>query len=217
MPKLLKVVLLSALAVFAFAAVGATTASAHEFFVNGKAIGAGEKIEVQGNQLPGNNQLEGVIAGASVHISCQQVLLPAAKNVLEEKGKLKTAQEYKACTLTTVNGEGIVENSPKCKVANFNAEGSGELTEAGVFSVKGSPFATIKIENSETETCTLKGEYKVETTQECSVPHYSVSVYILLILCTPLGSKSLKLGTEPAKLYASIGLAGVKGQLLSAN
>ncbi len=208
--------MLSALVVFAFAAVASSTASAHEWFVNGKAIAAAEKVEISGNQLPGENQLEGVILGASVHISCQQVVLPAASNLLEEKGKLKTKQEYKACTLSTVNGEGVVENSPKCKIANFNAEGAGELSEAGIIKVKGEPFAIIKIEENG-GACTLKGEYKVETTQECSLPHFAVASLVAVILCNPTGSKLLKLGVEPAKLYADIGVAGTKGQTLSSN
>ncbi len=212
----LRMLLLSLVAMVALGSVTAATASAHEFLVNGAAIGAGEKVEIQGNQLPGNNQLEGVIAGASVRILCLVVLLDPVGNLLEEKGKLKTKQEYKSCSVSSVSG-GAAENQPKCKVANFTAEGSGELTEAGVISVKGSPFTTIKIENNGTETCLLKGEFKVETTQECSLPNYPVTSYIIIILCSPTGSKLLKLGTEPAKLNAIFGVSGTKGQTLSSN
>jgi hypothetical protein len=212
----MKLLMLSLLATFALAGVASSTASAHEWFVNGVKIAAAEKVEIDGNQIPGDNQLEGIIATLNVHITCQEVLAPPAGNLLEEKGKVKIKLEYKACTIYTVGGE-VVENQPKCKVAGFTAEGAGELTEAGIFTVKGAPFATIKVENSETEACTLKGEFKVETTDLCSLPHFGVAGYVPVIECNPTGSKELKLGAEPAKLYATVGVAGTKGQKFSSN
>jgi hypothetical protein len=212
----MKLVVLSLLAAFALSAVASSTASAHEWLVNGKAIAAGEKVEINGNQIPGNNQLEGVIAKLSIHITCQEVLAPPAGNTIEEKGKFKIKLEYKACTVYALESEAM-GNEPKCKVAAFNAEGSGELTAAGIMTVSGAPFATIKIENSETETCLLDGEFKVETTQVCSLPHYAVAAWVAVIECNPAGSEKLKLGTEPAKLYSVVGVSGTKGQKLSSN
>jgi len=209
----MKLVMLSLLAAFSLSAVASSTASAHEWIVNGKAVAAAEKVEVNGNQLQGNNQLEGVIAKSSVHITCQEVLAPPAGNILEEKGKLKIKLEYKACTVYTIAAE-AVENQPNCKVAGLTAEGAGELTEAGILTVKGAPFATIVISGTG---CLLNGEYKVETTEVCSLPHYAVAVYVATIECNPAGSKELKLGTESSKLYSVIGIAGTKGQKLSSN
>ncbi len=192
---------------------GAAGASAHEFLVNGTAIAPAEKIEVQGNVIA--VQTEGILAGASIHTTCQEGVVPAASNLLEEKGKVKIKIEYKACTISTVNA-GVVENLPKCKLASFNIEGSGELTEAGVVSIKGSPFATLKIEENG-GACTLKGEFKEEGTVLCSIPDYSVTGNLALLVCTPTGSTGLKEGTEPAKLYLTTGLYAAKGQTLSSN
>jgi hypothetical protein len=189
----------------------------HRFIVNGKTIGKGEKIEVQANLASAVNQLEGVVAKLSVHISCQLTLAPAAGNALEESGKLKLKVEYKACAATTVSG-GVVENQPKCKVKEFAAEGTGELAEAGVIVVKGTPFATVHMEEvTGAGACTLAGEFKVEGSQKCSLAHYPVTVTVGVIECNPSGSKELKLGGEPAKLYSSIAVSGTKGQTLSSS
>lgn len=215
----MKVVMLSLLATFALGAVGSATASAnatHRWLVNGAEITGTETVALVGNQIPGNNQLEGVVASTSVHITCQEVLTASGANYLEKEGKLKMKLEYKACTVYSVAG-GVVENQPKCRVLNMTAEGSGELIEAGQFKLEGKPFVVVKIENAESVTCLIKGEYKVEPSLTCTLPHYAVQLYVATIECNPEGSKELKLGTEIAKLYSVFGIAGTKGQLLSSN
>jgi hypothetical protein len=208
-----KLAILSMLAAFALSATASATAMAHEFFVNEKAIGKGEKVEVQGNQIPGVNQLEGTVAKLQVHITCQENPLPAGStDVLEEAGKLKIKSEYKGCTVSTVSG-GVVENQPKCKLKEFAAEGSGELIESGTMSVKGSPLGTVHIEEvTGAGACTLTGEFKMEGTQACTVPHSEVVVTVLTVECNPAGSKELKLGAEPTKLTSTASITGTKGQ-----
>jgi hypothetical protein len=119
---------------------------------------------------------KGTVAKLSIHITCQEGLLPAgAENVLEEAGKFKIKLEFKACTVTTVNA-GVIENQPKCKVASFTAVGSGELTEAGIISVTNKPFATIEIaEVTGAGACTLTGKFEITGTQLCAIPHYSLT------------------------------------------
>jgi hypothetical protein len=211
--------MLSLLATFALGAVVSATASAnasHEWFINGAKITGTETVSIAGNQIPGNNQLEGVVASTSVHIVCQEVLTASGANYLEKEGKLKMKLEYKACTVYSIAG-GVIENQPKCRVLNMTAEGSGELIEAGQFKLEGKPFVIVRIENAEGVTCLIKGEYKVEPSLTCSLPHYAVQGYVAVIECNPEGSKELKLGTEIAKLFTSFGVAGTKGQLLSSN
>jgi hypothetical protein len=217
----MKIVVLGLLAVFAVSAVASSSAFAHEWLVNQKAIAKGEKVEIQGNQIPGINQLEDTIAKLSVHISCQLVIVPAAGNILTEGGRLeKFKTEYKACTVTTVSG-GVVESQPKCKVKEFAVEGTGELSEAGIVSLKEKEkvgLATIHIEEvTGAGACTLAGEFKVEGSQICTLPHYAVDVDVAVLECNPAGSKELKLGSEPAKLYSSVGLSATKGQTLGSN
>jgi hypothetical protein len=211
-----KLVMMSLLAVCVLSAVASSTAlAAHEFLVNGKAVAKGEKVEVQGNVVAA--QLEGVVAKLSIHVTCQEGIAPAAGNVLEEAGQLKIKVELKACTVTTISS-GVAENQPKCKLKEFSAEGSGELTEAGIISVKGSPFAVIHIEEvSGAGTCSLVGEFKIEGKQLCAIPDYALTGTLGPVVCDPTGSKELKLGGEPIKLYTSIGLSGTKGQTLSSN
>jgi hypothetical protein len=206
--------MLSVLAALALSAVASSTAMAtHEFFVNEKTIGKGEKIEVDGNQMPGGNLLEGTVAKLQINIACQANQLPAGSaDVLEEAGKFKIKSEYKGCTVSTVSG-GTVENQPKCKLKEFAAEGSGELIESGTMRVKGSPLGTVHIEEvSGAGACALAGEFKMEGTQACTVPNSEVVVTVLTVACNPAGSKELKLGAEPTKLTSTVSIAGTKGQ-----
>jgi hypothetical protein len=212
-----KLVMLSLLATFALSAVASSTALAtHEFLVNGKAIAKGEKVEVQGNVIAEGT--ETTIAKLPVHMACVEgAVPPGTTNVLEEAGKFKTKVEYKTCGVVTVSG-GIAEDQPKCKVPGFITEGSGELTEAGVVSIKGTPFATVRIEEvAGAGACALTGEYKVEGTQLCAIPDYSLTGYIGPIVCDPTGSKELKLGGEVLKVFSTTGIYATKGQTLSSN
>jgi hypothetical protein len=214
-----KLVMVSLLVTFALSAVSSPTVSAHEFIVNGKGVAAGEKVEFGGNwQQQQQQQIEIVVAKLSAHMHCQMVIIPiGTTNVLEEKGKMKVKIEFKACTVYTLSGE-IIENQPKCKIKEFTAEGSGELTEAGMITVKGAPFATIHIEEvTGAGACTLAGEFKIEGTQLCPISHYAVGVIVIIITCNPAGSKELKLGGEPAKLYLPLVASGSKGQRISSN
>lgn len=205
---------LTILAMLMLVAGESSTALAHEFTVNGKAVGTGETIEILGG---GGIFLETTVASTAVHIGCGEGLLPkGAKNIIEEKGKFKVAIEFKSCT-TTVVSSGVEGDEPKCKVPNFNMEATGELTEAGVASISHSPFATIDIEGVGTETCPLKGDFELKGTQLCDVPDYSVTVPWVDMGCNPLGGKEIKFGTESAKIYLSLGINGARGETFSSN
>ncbi len=214
---------LAALTIFSVLALGvgesATALAAHEFVVGGKAVGKGEKVEVQGG---GGIFLEATAAKTATHLRCAEGLLPAGvTNVLEELGKFKSKLELKACTATAVTA-GAEEDEPKCKVPNFNLESAGELTEAGVASISGVGekvlLATVKIEEvAGAGACSLAGTYELKGTSLCDIPDYLVTGPGIVMGCNPLGSKEVKFGLEPAKLDLSLALSGTKGQTFSSN
>ncbi len=200
-------------------AVACEGGMAHEFLVNGAKIAAGEKVEVRGT---GGFAVEATVASLATHVRCDEGLLPVGTaNVLEEAGKFKSKLELKACTSTIVS-TGTEEDEPKCKVANFNVENTGELTEAGIATISGAAaekvFAEIVIsEVAGAGACALAGTYKLKGTTACDIPDYLVTIPGIFIGCDPLGSKEIKLGTESAKLDLPLGIEGTKGQTFSSN
>jgi hypothetical protein len=195
-------------------------AIAHEFLVNGSAIKAGEKVEVKGS---GGVALEAEIAKTPAHIGCGEGLLPAgASNLLEEAGKFKSKIELKACGIDMVIF-GVEEDLPKCKVANFNVENTGALTEAGIATVLGTGAEKLlgQILVSEVTgagACTLAGTYKLLGTTTCDIPDYPVTSPGIVVGCNPLGGKEVKLdGGESVKLDLVLGIEGAKGQTFSSN
>jgi hypothetical protein len=211
--------MLSVLTALALSTVASATASAYVFNINGKELAEGEKIEVIGNAIPGENQLEGTVAKSTIATTCQGDLLPSAGNVIEERGKLKVKIEFKACTVVSIN-KGVVENLPKCRVkgGEFAMTAEGELTGAGELTIKpksGEPLVTLTIEEvSGGGACTLTGTYKVEGSQVCTLPHFEVQAAVVALACNPAGGK-VKLGGESARLYTTVAIAGAKGQKLS--
>lgn len=196
------------------------SAIAHEFLVNGAAIAKTEKVEVKGN---GAVALEAEIAKTAAHIGCSEGLLPSGvSDVLEEAGKFRSKIELKACGVDIVSGGGE-EDLPKCKVANFNVENTGELTEAGIATVLGAGaerlFGQILIsEVTGAGACTLTGTYKLTGTTACDIPDYQVTNPGITVACSPLGAKEVKLsGAESVKLDLALGIEGLKGQSFSSN
>jgi hypothetical protein len=201
-------------------ACGGPPAMANEFLVNGSAIAKGEKVEVKGG---GGVDLEATIAKLTTHIGCGEGLLPAGtSNVLEEAGKFKSKIELKACGTDIVNS-GAEEDEPTCKVANFNVESAGELSEAGIASISGTGtekiFGEIVIsEVTGAGACALAGTYKITGTTTCDIADYPVTSPGITIGCNPLGGKEVKLsGSEAIKLDLVLGIEGTKGQTFSSN
>lgn len=210
----------TALACGAIAFLWGGPAIAHEFLVNGSAIKAGEKVEVKGS---GGVALEAEIAKIAAHIGCGEGLLPTgASDLLEEAGKFKSKIELKACGIDMVSA-GAEEDLPKCKVANFNVESTGELTEAGIATVSGTGTEKLlgQILVSEVAgagACTLSGTYKLLGTTTCDIPDYPVTSPAIAVGCNPLGGKEVKLdGGESVKLDLALGIEGAKGQTFSSN
>jgi hypothetical protein len=212
-----KVVMLGLLAAFALSAVSSSAASAHEWLVNGKPIGTGEEVELNGSLIPNQptQHSQATVAGLPIDIVCHRPhgffgwLKAAVKFIF--KGVLSVCQ---APTIAS----GVISNQPKCKVSDINVEGKGELIEAGQVVLSGAPFATFKIEEvMGAGACALTGEYKIEGTQVCTLPHYSVTATTMVLECNGAGSKELKLGVESTKFYAQALFAGAKGQTLSSN
>jgi hypothetical protein len=203
---------------------GGTFEGPHHFTVNGKAIGRGETVEITGQDVE-LGQLEGRIGeGASAinaHVTCNDAFAPTgAGNVLEEKGQAKLKVESKACSIYEINAGGPASLT-SCKVANFVTEASGELAEAGVikFAGKGAEkeFGRIEIENVAGSTCSVAGTYAMKGAQLCDIPSYAFEGAASKLICTGTGSKELKLGKEPAKIYSRLAIAGTKGQKLSSS
>jgi hypothetical protein len=204
----------------AVACGGPPPAMAHEFLINGSAIAKGETVEVRGG---GGVGLEAMIAKLTTHVGCGEGLLPTgASNVLEEAGKFKSKIEFKACGTDIVNA-GAEEDESTCKVANFNVESTGELTEAGIATVSGAGTekllgSVIISEVTGAGACALTGTYKLTGTTLCDIPNYPVINPEITMGCSPPGGKEVKLsGSESVKLDLALGLEGIKGQAFSSN
>ncbi len=219
----MKFVMLSLVAAFALSATAVSTASAHEFLVNGTPLASGATEGLQGEQnLNTIYQFESVVKGTSIHITCQETLIGSEKNFLEggNPGKAKLFPEFKACTGYSVNTKThLVENLPECKTKVTSTQAEGELTGPGELTLRpksGSSFAEVEFA-TETGACTIAGTFKVEGNELCTLPHFAVEGAVAQLECNPGGS-SLKLGgTEPAKFYGGFALASTKGNKFSSN
>jgi hypothetical protein len=215
-----KLVMLSLLAALALTAIASSTALAtHEFKVNGTAIPSGSKVEVQG-QIIELGQLEGEVGSGNlkVHITCNQAKGTASnKNVLESGGKSLLKAEFTGCQVYEVNN-GAPKTLP-CEIKEPIAiEGKGAtVAENGVVEFKGNEeptkerFGSIEFKGG---TCTLLGSDEARGSQLCDVPSYGFEGDIGEVICTGTGSANLKLGTNPAKIYARLAVAPTAGQKL---
>jgi hypothetical protein len=220
-----KIVMLSLLAVFALSAAASASASAatHQWLINGTLLGTGGTEEIQGNGLPyvQEGQFESSISGLGLHIYCQTAILPSGKeNILEggSTGKAKGRIEFTGCGVFDVSSKGASETLSACKIAAepIVAKVEGELSGAGVLTLKGEPLSIFEIVKTNKEaTCAAAGIYEVKGTQVCVVPHYGVALYVHVIECTPGGS-SLKTsvggaGENPSNFYLGVGAATKSG------
>ncbi len=192
------------------------------FKVNGANIIAGEKVEAQTDSLSTVNQLESAVAGVGLHVTCEEALgSPGTENVLEEAGKVILKPEFKGCAVSDVSSKGVSEPLSVCKVkeGGFTVTSDGELTAAGILTLKPmgkEPFATITIEGNKESKCTVAGTFKIEGSQICTLPHYAVEAYAMVLACGPGGGK-LTMGGEAARLYSTLGVTSAKGGKLSSN
>jgi hypothetical protein len=167
------------LSLAAAAALSAGTASlawaeepAHEFMVGGKTIAEGEKVEIQETQIPGRNEIEGLVKSLSVNIPCQQAASAAGTAFLEAKGEGKSTIEFKGCTPVEVN-KGVVENVPGCAVekGKFSNILNGILSKIDYLLTPAGKEGgvVVTIGKSGKEACALEGSFDIEGTQPARI------------------------------------------------
>jgi hypothetical protein len=211
--------LLAALALSAFAS--AAPASAHEFFVNTKAVAEKEKVEMVGNTIGHRQpQFELIQKGTILHIQCQRVTL--SKFTLGFAGSIVLSLLLSGCTSTTVVNQLAVLH-PTCKIGNggeIKVEAEGKITTAGEVAL--TPKGSIVIEEAieKAGACATAGTYTLAGESKCTLPHYSVEAAVAAIECNPAGSTlKTEIGAEKtsAKFYGSFAFAGAAGQKVASN
>jgi hypothetical protein len=203
----LKLTGLSLLAALTITAIASSSALAHEYLVEGKAIAAGEKVEAVGDT--GLQWVETKIGGLPIVQECDEGL---GTGNLEEKGKSTSRSESKNCRIFEIN-KGKRTYLSACSLKEpVVIEATGELTGVGEDILTGSgkeeTFSEFEIKG---ESCVIKGKYKVKGTQLCTSPLAELEKVLHEGICTAAGSK-LKLGTESVRLY---GLKAGSGKLKS--
>jgi len=180
----LKAVLLSLVAVFAFSAVAAASASAHSYWVSGTELLEGEKREVEGT------------SGTSLLVAAELTVI-CTRDVFT--GTIKGGGDSTATVKFT---ECSVEAAPRCAVTEpieFNVgdhltsfeEKIGDAFEPEA----GGTFVTIKVTGGE---CSLAGKYEVKGKQQCGLgANAEREQEEHEIVCTPAGSE-LKFGKKAA-------------------
>jgi hypothetical protein len=159
-----------------------TSASAHEFIIEGK--GAGIEPEESMIWSSGVNRMEGEIEGHVVIIICEKdAKLPGGQIVRE------------GCNLTLVEKGVLIV--PSCIIhegGRLSEELVGEIAGEGEYREKGKKaeetFAEFKIEaiGEKTEKCPLEGAYKIKGSETCVLPHTTVEADLHSLICSPLSS-----------------------------
>lgn len=201
-----KHLLLAILAVFAVSAGVSASASAHEFFVEGKAVTGTERFEF--TSTSGTSTLE---AESLAIIECKK---DTDKGFLEAKGATIVTIKYTECKVFGPKKEA----EPLCKVTEpIEVIAADHLT---IFEYKlgdlfepetSAIFATIEITGAE---CLLKGKYEVTGKQQCKLPEAETEKVTHEVVCEPPGSE-LHLRTAPSK-FTSTDTVEVAGKKWSA-
>ncbi len=193
--------LVAMIAVFAFSAVAAASASAHAFFVKGVEVKAEEKFETTGTSsspIQSPAKLQSIVGGVKVVIECESDVF---KDTIEKEGKTTATVKWGGCTVWEIKA-GKKTHLTTCKVTEpIEAKNlkdklitgpGGVVEEEFEPETSGGTFTTIEITG-----CALEGKYKVTGIQVCSLPNGEIEGYAHEIVCTPTGSK-LKFGAESA-------------------
>jgi len=210
----MKFILLGLLAAFAVSAVASASASAatHNFKIEGKTVGTGEKEELIVQSKAG--LFESAIAGTKTTITCQEDI--GGVSTIEEKGKSKFELKFKNGCLFWEVKEGKKAVLTACKVKEpILAKGEDELSggtgnPVEEFKEKGTEaFTTIEIEGG---SCAFAKKFEVKGSTTCALPEAAVEEATHEIICTGVGS-NLKFGGEAAYLYTTewLNLKSLKG------
>jgi hypothetical protein len=218
----IKIGLFSVLATVALsAAMSSSALAAHEFRVNGTAVGA-TAFEVQGSSQEG--WFETTTAGNQLVLNCQADYTSVEKesNLLEKEGKSKAKLEFRNCFVYKLETTGKKVALGECHVTEpVVAEATDKLENVGEDKFTGTKaeetFAEIVLPKSETCSLTKTAAItlKAKGAEVCTVPLAQEEDVVHELFCTPGGS-TLKSGTEPARFWSTELLKLVKAEPWSA-
>lgn len=209
-------ILLAAFTALALSALMAGSAlAAHEFKVEGAAVGA-TPFEIGGNGYAGD--FEGTAAGSTVTFICLAgyTSIAAGTNQVEKEGKSKFKTELRNCFIAKVS-EG--KSAPtECKVTEpIIAEATGSLVGTSEDKFTGSKaeetFSEIVLPKEEKCVLTKLASItlKLKGAEDCTIPLSLEENVVHQLLCSPAGS-SLATGTEPARLWSAATLKLADGK-----
>jgi hypothetical protein len=185
----LRLILVAAMALFAFAAV-ASAASAHNYRVEGVNI-VGDHIDIHTVDLTHVQVFHATPFGVATQIECKHTV---SLFLLKEGGLSSGSNVYSFCT---------VVKPAKCTLKETTAKISGELLTAAEtkFSATEKSFDTINLEGAE---CSLHEKpFEVTGTQKCTSPEAESEKAEHTIQCTTAGSE-LKAGGKVATYEGTI-------------
>ncbi len=186
-----RLMLLGLLTMLTISAIASSSASAHNYKIEGTEIK--ESSSVEGKS--GVSNLASKIAGLKIVIRCTK---DKFKGKIEVKAKSTASIEFEECKLFEENASKELKELSACKVKVPTTSVKDELTETPVKDLftpeKGEEFTKIEITG---ETCVLKGKYEITGSQKCELPEAGSSKIEHTIECKPSGS-SLFLKKEAA-------------------
>jgi hypothetical protein len=179
----MRLVVLAALSVFAFSAVAATAAQAHEYKVEGSPL-AGEKPFTVNST--GTFVLKGKPLGVNTTITCTAV---KGSGTLKAAGASNAALEFSSCTVTQVKNCGVSEPIPVTVGDQLIGLGEDEFKPES-----GTTFTEVTLTGT---SCSVKGTYKVEGSQVCEISSPGTEAVSHSLSCSETRS-SLTLGGRVA-------------------
>jgi hypothetical protein len=189
-----KSILLAVLVIVSMGTIGATSASAAVYEVSGGTLP--EKIESSG----GSATLKSSLFKIEILITCKKNVL---KGEIETEGKSKGEIIFEECSIGNSK-----EKFTNCEVANIKIKARDQLVEntksviEDEFLPESKSLAEVVIKNSGEKTCAEKGNFLVEGTQSCELPHSEELIVEHEIKCSPFGS-ALTFDKEAATLEAA--------------
>jgi hypothetical protein len=188
----------------------ATTATAHEFRVEGKSLTAPEGI-AEKTTTARRLVVLGTPFGVNMHVECTKIHVAAGVSFIEPTGKSVSHPEFSNCTV--VKPVNCTLNEPVV------ARDKGLLVEVGgaieeeLTPAEGAAFTTVTLTGS---SCSLKGKpFEVGGSQLCELPEAGTEKASHEGVCKVAGS-SLKAGGKAATLEGSTTVKLESGKLWSA-
>ncbi len=187
MSKTKLTLLLCLVTVLSMSAVASSSASAHEFLIEGTEIKAGEKFELNGPGVGVGgikvkiDALEFIIGGVRIQQKCPEYTLTLT---LEPGNNTKWKQVSDQCQLYKINAAGRQEEIPQCTVKE-TLEGTDKMTgnDLDTFTFVASSLIIAGAGCPYSNTYTLVGK------ELCAITEAEFSKVLHEIICTPAGSE----------------------------